>query len=132
MTSRRSNAQLGEVMGASQYPTVIAGNAELREHYADIMAAFMAVAIVDLSGLSDGDPFDRLAQAVNALAPCEGLFADRFRTALRAVTMAQLGEARAAHWHDLKLSKHAAGLYWHFRKDLMARHPELLAVGAGR
>lgn len=125
------SAQLAETVGAARYPA-IADDAALREHYADVMAAFMAVAIVDLSGLRDGDPFERLAQAVNALAPDDGLFADRFRVALRAVTAAQLGEARAHHWHDLKLSRHAQGLYWHFRRDLIARHPELLAVGAGR
>ena len=129
---RPARVQLADTMGASQYPTVIADDAALREHYADTMAAFMASAIVDLSGLTDGEPLDRLAQAVNALAPDDGLFADRFRVALRAVTAAQLGEARAHHWHDLKLSRHAQELYWHFRRDLIERHPELLAVGAGR
>lgn len=131
MTSRRCNAQLAETLGAARYPE-FAGDADLRETLAGPMAAFMAVAIVDLSGLRCGDAFDRLAQAVNALAPDEGLFADRFRAALRAVTIAQLGEARAHHWHDLKLSAKAADLYWHFRKGLIERHPELLAVGAGR
>ena len=131
MTSRRSSAQLADTMGAARYP-VIADDEALREHYADTMAAFMASAIVDLSGLRDGDPFDRLAQAVAALAPIDGLFVDRFRAALRAVTIAQLGERRAHQWHDLKLSRHAQALYWHFRRDLIARHPELLAVGAGR
>lgn len=126
-----SSTQLAERIGASQYPS-IADSDELREHFADVMAAFMASAIVDLSGLKCGEPFDRLAQAVNALAPAEGLFADRFRAALRAVTVAQLGERRAHQWHDLKLSKHAPDLYWHFRKGLIERHPELLAVGAGR
>ncbi len=123
--------QLAETVGAARYPA-IADDAALREHYADVMAAFMACAIVDLSGLKWGDPFDRLAQAVNALAPSDGLFADRFRAALRAVTIAQLGEQRAHHWHDLKLSKDAPVIYWHFRKGLIERHPELLAVGAGR
>ncbi len=131
MTSRRCSAQLAETVGAARYPD-IADSADLREVYAGPMAAFMAVAIVDLSGLRCGDPFDRLAQAVNALAPDDGLFADRFRTALRAVTVAQLGEARAHQWHDLKLSAKAADLYWHFRKGLIERHPELLSVGAGR
>jgi hypothetical protein len=125
------SAQLANAVGAARYPE-FADNADLCEHYAGPMAAFMAVAIVDLSGLKCGDPFDRLAQAVNALAPPEGLFADRFRAALRAVTIAQLGERRAHQWHDLKLSAKAADLYWHFRKGLIERHPELLAVGAGR
>ena len=124
--------QLAEAVGASQYPQVIAGDAGLREHYADVMAAFMAVAIVDLSGIAGECPFERLGHAVDALAPGEGSFADRFRAALRAVTIAQLGERRAEHWHDLKTSKHAPALYWHFRKGLIERHPELLAVGAGR
>lgn len=125
-------AQLGDTIGAAQYPTVIADNAELREYYADIMAAFMAVAIVDLSDIAGECPFERLTQAVDVLAPVDGDFADRFRAALRAVTIAQLGERRAHHWHDLKLSRKAPDLYWHFRKDLLTRHPELLAVGAGR
>ncbi len=128
---RAARAQLADTMGAARYP-VIADDEALREHYAGTMAAFMASAIVDLSGLTDGEPLDRLAQAVSALAPAEGLFADRFRTALRAVTAAQLGERRAHQWHDLKLSRHAQALYWHFRRDLIERHPELLAVGAGR
>lgn len=129
---RPARVQLADTMGASQYPTAIADDAALREHYADCMAAFMASAIVDLSGLSDGDALDRLAQAVNALAPDDGLFADRFRAALRTVTAAQLGEARAHHWHDLRLSREAHRLYPHFRARLIERHPELLAVGAGR
>lgn len=129
---RPARAQLADTMGASQYSTVLADDAELREHYAGNMAAFMASAIVDLSGLRNGQPLDKLAQAIEAFAPDEGLFADRFRDALRAVTAAQLGERRAHQWHDLKLSRHAQALYWHFRRDLIAHHPELLAVGAGR
>lgn len=125
-------AQLAENMGARQWPTVIADNPEWRDLYAEQMAAYMAAAIVDLSGLKCGEPFDRLAQAVNALAPAEGLFADRFRAALRTVTAAQLGEARAHHWHDLKLSREALRLYPDFREGLIACHPDLLAVGAGR
>lgn len=125
------SAQLAETMGAARYP-VIADDGALREAYADVMAAFMASAIVDLSGLRCGDAFDRLAQAVNALAPDDGLFADRFRAALRAVTIAQLGERRAHQWHDLKLSRGALRLYPDFREKLIERHPELLAVGAGR
>ena len=128
---RAARAQLADTMGAARYP-VIADDEALREHYAGTMAAFMASAIVDLSGLTDGEPLDRLVRAVNALAPTEGLFADRFRAALRAVTIAQLGERRAHQWHDLKLSAKAPDLYWHFRKGLIERHPELLAVGAGR
>ena len=123
--------QLAERMGASQYPS-IENDAELREHYAEPMVAFMAVAIVDLSGCRSGDPFERLQAAVNGLAPGSAPFADRFRTALRAVTVAQLGTLRAHHWHDLELSNKAHGLYWHFRKGLIERHPELMAVGAGR
>lgn len=128
---RPARVQLGETMGAARYP-VIADDATLREHYSDIMAAFMASAIVDLSGLRQGDPFVRLAQAVGTLAPDGGLFADRFRAALRTVTVAQLGERRAHQWHDLKLSREALRLYPYFREKLIERHPELLAVGAGR
>lgn len=124
-------AQLADSMGARHWPA-IADKPDYREHYADAMAAFMAAAIVDLAGLKVGDPFDRLAQAINALAPAEGLFADRFRAALRHVTAAQLGEARSHHWHDLKLSREALRLYPRFRAKLIERHPELLAVGAGR
>jgi len=124
-------AQLAETMGARQWPA-IAENPDWREHYAGAMAAYMAAAIVDLSGLKCGEPFDRLGQAVNALAPAEGLFADRFRAALRTVTAGQLGEARAHHWHDLKLSREALRIYPAFRAGLIDRHPELLAVGAGR
>lgn len=126
------SAQLAENMGARQWPTVIADNAEWRDLYAEQMAAYMAAAIVDLSGLKVGSPFDRLAQAVNAFAPAEGLFADRFRAALRTVTAGQLGEARAHHWYDLKLSREALRLYPYFREGLIARHPDLLVVGAGR
>lgn len=129
---RPARTQLADAMGASHYPTVIADDAALREHYAGAMAAYMAAAIVDLSGLKCGAPLDRLAQAVNALAPAQELFADRFRAALRHVTAAQLGEARAHHWHDLKLSREALRLYPAFRAGLIDRHPDLLAVGAGR
>lgn len=125
-----TQAQLAEAMGAARYPE-IADSVELREYYAAPMAAFMAVAIVDLSGIEGDCPFGRLQQAVAALASADGSFADRFRAALRSVTIAQLGEQRAHQWFDLKLSRKAHHLYLHYRKDLIARHPELVAVGAG-
>lgn len=118
-------AQLAERVGTRAYAEHEAAAPGSMAFAAAQMAAFQAVAIVDQSSIRDGKPFDRLYAAVDGFAPPHLPFRDRFEFALREVTAAQLGEPRAHQWYDLKLSRHALGLYSHFRLALAERHPEL-------
>ena len=120
--------QLAERVGARAYAEHEAAEPGSMAFAAAAIAAFKAAAIVDLAGVPDGKPFDRLAAAIDSFAPPHLPFRERFDFTLRELTIAQLGEQRADHWHDLRLSRRALALYPAFRIALTERHPELLAA----
>ena len=126
------STQLAESVGAKAYAEHEAAQPGSMAFAAEQMRCFQATAIVDQSGVSGGDALDRLNRAIDNFAPPHLPFRERFEFALREITAAQLGEQRAHQWHDLKLSRRAQELYWHFRKSLIAEHPELLDREAGQ
>lgn len=117
---------LAESIGAASYAAMMPYQRELVAHCAASMTAFRAAALVDRAGTRAGDEFARLYDAIDAKADRGELLAERFHAAVRAVTVEQLGEARAADWCDLSLSEEASRLYRVFLDKLPARHPELI------
>ncbi|MBH1944417.1 hypothetical protein ABC955_10345 [Citromicrobium bathyomarinum] len=111
------STKLAESIGASILATEPAW---IDTDHLEIIAAFKAAALVDLCKLDDQSvsPFRRLARAIDIKAPGHEPHEVRFHRAVRNATIEQLGEGRAGHWHDLRLTRRASALFPIFRKSL--------------